>query len=165
MEQESAIRLVEKARRVAHAAHEGQLDKSGNPYIGHPAYVAAHVSTPEQQCVAWLHDVVEDTATTLDDLREAGMPEPVVRAVGILTRRPEEDYFAYIERVGADPLARAVKLADLWHNMDLSRLPSVGPRDLERLAKYRRAVEMLAERERRPLRAEPSIAPTAHGRE
>ena len=139
--------MVAVAERIARAAHRGQTDKAGGPYIAHPAHVAAQVAAEgagqAAQCVAWLHDVVEDTAATLDDLRAAGLPEEVVEAVDAMTRRPDEDDFAYIERVRANPLATVVKLADLAHNMDLSRLPDIRPRDLERQEKYRRAVEIL----------------------
>lgn len=141
--------MVAVAERIARAAHRGQTDKAGGPYIAHPAHVAAQVvaegAGQAAQCVAWLHDVVEDTATTLDDLRAAGLSDEVVAAVDAMTRRPDEDYFAYIGRVRANPLATVVKLADLAHNMDLSRLPGIKPRDLERQEKYRRAVELLAQ--------------------
>ena len=130
-------------RDIARQAHEGQIDKAGKPYILHPQYVADHVGTPTLKAIAWLHDVVEDTPLTLDDLRGAGVPERVVTAVDALTRRPGDDYMAYVSRAGSDDLARQVKLADLAHNMDTSRLARVTERDRKRLARYRAARDIL----------------------
>jgi len=139
--------IVAIAERIAREAHANQTDKSGRPYIEHPARVAATVAdrSPQAQCVAWLHDVIEDTPVTPADLLAAGLPQEVVDAVLAMTHREGEGYFEYIARVKLNPLARAVKLADLAHNMDLSRLAEVRPRDLERQAKYQRAVELLHE--------------------
>ena len=139
--------IVAIAERIAREAHAGQTDKSGLPYIGHPAHVAAAVASEssEVQCVAWLHDVIEDTPVTPEDLLAAGIPQVVVDAVLAMTHRADEGYFEYVARVKQNPLARIVKLADLAHNMDLTRLAEIRPRDLERQAKYQRAVEMLRE--------------------
>lgn len=130
-------------RSIATRAHAGQVDKAGEPYIGHPAHVAASVEGEFEECVAWLHDVVEDTGITLDDLRALGVPDEVVSAVDALTRRVGEGYFDYVRRAGANALARPVKLADLRHNSDLSRLASVGPDDIARAEKYREAIGIL----------------------
>ena len=139
------VDIVAIAERIAREAHAGQTDKSGRPYIEHPAHVAAAVAEhgPQAQCVAWLHDVIEDTQVTPADLLAAGLPQEVVDAVLAMTHREGETYFDYVLRAKQNPLARAVKLADLAHNMDLSRLAEIRPRDLERQAKYQRAVELL----------------------
>ena len=95
--------------------------------------------------VALLHDVVEDSDWTLEDLRKEGLPEEVVQAVGILTKKRNENYEEYILRVKQNPLARQVKLADLQHNSDLSRLANVTDRDRKRVAKYQKAIAFLSE--------------------
>lgn len=137
---------LDTALAIAVEAHRGQLDKAGQPYILHPLRVMARVTTPEERLVAVLHDVVEDSPTTLDDLRAAGFEEPVVRAVDRLTRRDDESYEAFIERLKDDPLARRVKLADLEDNMTLTRLTDLDDRAIERLGRYVRAYRRLAAR-------------------
>lgn len=132
------------AQEIATKAHRGQVDKAGIDYINHPATVAASVATVEEKAVAWLHDVVEDTRTTLDDLRRAGLSEEVVCAVDAMTHREGEEYLTeYIPRIKANALARSVKLADLAHNMDISRLGSLTDKDKARLAKYAEAKRIL----------------------
>lgn len=134
----------ELARSIAADAHAGQADRGGMPYIGHPARVASMVEGDALKAVAWLHDVVEDTALTVDDLLSRGVSPEVAGAVAAMTRTRGEPYGDYIERVRRNPLARQVKIADLRHNMDASRLPEVGERDRRRIAKYRKALEALA---------------------
>lgn len=136
---------LDTALALAVEAHRGQLDKAGQPYILHPLRVMARVSTPTERLVAVLHDVVEDSPTTLDDLRRAGFSDEVVRAVDFLTRREDESYEAFIERVAGDPLARRVKLADLEDNMTLTRLAELDARAMERLGRYLRAYRRLTE--------------------
>ena len=132
------------AQTLAAAAHAGQVDKSGRPYVEHLAFVAEHVCGDDAKTVAWLHDIVEDTPVTLDDLRREGFPEHIVVAVDAHTHRAGEDYLDYVRRAAANPLARQVKIQDVLHNMDLSRLTSPGPRDVERLhAKYIPALRIL----------------------
>lgn len=134
------------ARSIAELAHAGDVDKSGRAYIEHPAHVASRVEGDEAKAVAWLHDVIEDhgDSWTLDDLRAAGLSEKVVRGVDAMSRRPGEDYLDFVRRAAADPLARQVKLADVVHNMDLSRLPCVRPRDVARIEqKYLPALKIL----------------------
>lgn len=142
--------FVGTAESIARRAHEGQTDKAGKPYIEHPAWVAAHVDGDEARAAAWLHDVLEDTDATADDLARAGIPERVVAAVRALTHAPGESYEEYLARVAGDPLAVRVKLADLAHNSDLSRIPCPTERDRERAAKYRRAVAFLQRRKGDP---------------
>lgn len=131
---------LERAIALAAKAHEGQVDKVGAPYILHPLRVMLRVRSTEERIAAVLHDVVEDCNVTLDDLRREGFTEAVVTAVAALTKRPGEDYEAFVLRAAADPIGRAVKLADLADNSDMSRIANPTPKDLERLEKYRRAI-------------------------
>jgi hypothetical protein len=131
---------VATARAIALAAHAGQVDKAGHPYVTHPERVAARLGRPEEQAAAWLHDVLEDTPTTSADLRAAGIPHAVVAAVEALTRRWDEAPAAYYARVRADPIALAVKAADIADNTDPVRLGRLDEAVAARLsAKYRAA--------------------------
>ena len=125
--------MVDLALSIVRQAHEGQLDKAGADYIEHPIYVASQVDTEEEKAVALLHDVIEDSPVSAEELLIAGLPVEVVIAVKLLTKKPMQDYQAYLETVKTNPLARVVKLADLKHNSDLSRLPSITVKDRERL--------------------------------
>ena len=135
--------LTKKAIRLCFAAHRDQTDKSGLPYVFHPFHVAEQMTTEETTVVALLHDVIEDTVYTLEDLAAMGFPASVLDALALLTHRDGEPYLAYVERLRHNPIARAVKLADLRHNSDLSRLDSVGEADLARVRKYREAIALL----------------------
>ncbi len=130
---------LEDAILLAVQAHWGQKDKAGQPYVLHPLRMMARVHGEAERMAAVLHDVVEDTPYTLDQLRALGYPEEVVAAVDCLTRRETETYEQFIERVKTNRIARRVKLADLEDNMDVRRLSDVTDRDRERLARYRRA--------------------------
>ena len=141
--------LVATARRIATAAHRGQVDKAGAPYIGHPPRVAGHAAAAGGDhrvvAAAWLHDVVEDTVVTPDDLRAAGIPDDVVAAVLAVSKRPGESLEDYVARVRADPLAVAVKTADLADNTDPARLARLDEATRLRLTeKYARVRELLA---------------------
>lgn len=131
------------ARAIAEKAHADQVDKAGEPYIGHPAHVAASVEGDKAKAVAWLHDVVEDTSTTFDDLRAAGVDDEVLAALELLTHDKSAPYMEYVAAIKKNDLARTVKLADLAHNSDLSRLLEVTEADLRRVEKYRQAIEVL----------------------
>ncbi len=136
---------VEDALELAIQSHRGQIDKYGQPYILHVLGVAARCRTIEEKTVAFLHDVVEDTDTTLDDLRTLGFSERIVVAVSLLSRHKGENYEAFVERIAPDPLARAVKLADLEQNMDFrTSTRTMKDRDGERMEKYRRAWQKIA---------------------
>lgn len=114
-----------EAQALCRRAHEGQVDKAGQPYWQHPFAVAQRVQGRMEKVVAYLHDVVEDTDVTLDDLRKAGFSEQVAEAVDALTRRDGEDYLSeYLPRVCHNDVARAVKKAGLAHNTDPSRAES-----------------------------------------
>ena len=136
---------LEDAIALAVEAHRGQRDKAGQTYILHPLRVMMRLETEAERMAAILHDVVEDTPYTLERLRALGYPEEVLGALDCLTKREGESYEAFIERVRPHPLARRVKLADLEDNMDVRRLPSVGPKETERLARYRAAWARLKE--------------------
>ncbi|WP_250306945.1 HD domain-containing protein [Streptococcus sp. Marseille-Q3533] len=136
--------IVDLALSIARKAHEGQLDKAGVDYIEHPIYVASQVDTEEEKAVALLHDVIEDSPVSAEELLQAGLPETVVTAVQVLTKKKEQDYQTYLETVKKNPLARVVKLADLKHNSDLSRLSSITEKDRERLKKYKKAIDFLS---------------------
>lgn len=133
--------LTKKALRLAFSAHMGALDKAELPYIFHP-YEVARMQTDEYcVCAALLHDVLEDTALEAEDLKD--FPPEVVEAVCLLTHSKDEPYFDYVRRVAQNPIAAAVKRADLVHNSDLSRLEVADARALERVEKYRKALRIL----------------------
>lgn len=131
---------VKNAMKIACAAHKGQFDKGGYPYIAHPLHLAEQMSSTEEACVALLHDVLEDSAEwTGKKLLEAGIPEHIVKSVELLTHNPSEPYFQYINRLAEDSVARKVKMADLRHNMTTARygIP------LTLYARYEKALEIL----------------------
>jgi (p)ppGpp synthase/HD superfamily hydrolase len=139
--------MTKAALRICFDAHKDQVDKSGMPYVFHPFHVAEQMETEDEVCVALLHDVVEDTATTLDDIRAAGIGEEAVAAIAAMTHDPSVTYADYIATVARNPLARKVKVADLRHNSDRSRLDEPTARDLARLERYAEALRMLGEGE------------------
>ena len=128
-----------KAIAIAAQAHQEQLDKAGAPYILHPLRMMLRMSSETEMTAAILHDVVEDTAWTLDQLRQAGFSAEVVQAVECLTHRDQETYEAFITRVRTNTVASKVKLADLEDNMDMRRLSTLTDKDTQRLHKYHRA--------------------------
>ncbi|ATB31413.1 bifunctional (p)ppGpp synthetase/guanosine-3',5'-bis(diphosphate) 3'-pyrophosphohydrolase [Melittangium boletus] len=130
---------LEDALALALEAHRGQRDKAGQTYILHPLRVMFRLETETERMVALLHDVVEDSPYTLEQLRGLGYSEEVLGALECLTKREGEAYEAFIERVRPHPLARRVKLADLEDNMDVRRLPALTEKDAQRLARYRAA--------------------------
>ena len=136
--------MFDLALSIAKKAHKGQYDKAGVDYIEHPLFVASLVDTQEEKAVALLHDGLEDSPYTAEKLILASLPETVVSAVQILTKKKGQDYQQYLELVKSSPIARRVKLADLKHNSDLSRLATVTEKDLERLEKYKKAIDYLS---------------------
>ena len=136
---------LEDAIILAATAHRGQVDKAGEPYILHPLRVMLQLEDQPGRIAAALHDVLEDTATTADNLRGWGYDEEVIEALEALTRREGESYADFIERLAPNPLARRVKLADLADNMNVRRLPVVGDADRARLARYQAARQRLQE--------------------
>lgn len=137
------MNIVDKALEIAIKAHKGQRDLAGVDYIEHTKAVANLVNSDEEKAVAYLHDVLEDTYITEKDLLQMGIPNNIVLAVKVLTKEKNEPYTKYIERVKENKLASTVKIADLQHNMNLSRIPNPRKRDYERLEKYKRALTFL----------------------
>lgn len=134
---------LEETIILAAKAHEKQLDKAGAPYILHPIRVMLAQKEEEAMKVALLHDVLEDTAVSLEELEELGYRKEILEAVQALTKKEEETYEEFILRAGKNPLAKKVKIADLKDNMDLKRISSPTERDYQRLEKYKRALESL----------------------
>ena len=137
--------LTKKAMRIAYDAHQGQFDECGVPYVFHPVHLAEQMTTEKACCAALLHDVLEDTDITAEQLREMGMPIDVVFAVQLLTHGPDVDYMDYVRGIKPNAIAKAVKLADLEHNSDLSRFTRVTGEDMERNRKYAEAKRILME--------------------
>ncbi len=138
--------LINKAIETAAKAHDGQLDKSGKPYIFHPLRVMLNAGGDERvQCTAVLHDVLEDTDITVDELAAEGFDAEIIEALILLTRTPDDDYMEYVKRLKPNPIAKAVKLADLTDNMDMSRIKEPSERDYKRLEKYKKAKRLLEE--------------------
>ena len=135
--------LTKKALKLCFEAHRNQLDKSGMPYVFHPFHLAEQMDTEESTTVALLHDVVEDTDYTLEDLKAMGFPNNVIDALALMTHDPRVPYMEYVKAISENPLATEVKLADLRHNSDLSRLDSVDEKALSRVKKYAAAIELL----------------------
>ena len=134
---------LERAIEIATKAHLGQTDKGGEPYILHPLRVMLRMTTQEERIAAVLHDAVEDSEWTLDMLSQEGFPPSILHALDALTKRPGEDRISAARRAAADPLARAVKLADNAENSDLSRIPNPSAKDLERMEQYHRVRQIL----------------------
>jgi (p)ppGpp synthase/HD superfamily hydrolase len=134
---------LEHAIMLAAQVHAGQVDRAGQPYILHPLRVMLAVSGVEQQCAAVLHDVVEDTAITLADLRALGFAEPVLAAVLALTKQQGESRLAAAYRAAAHPIARMVKLADVTDNMNMSRIAQPTQKDWTRLEEYQQVKAVL----------------------
>lgn len=137
--------LTKRAMCLACAAHAGQQDKGGFPYVHHPFHVAEGMTTELSIVTALLHDVVEDTEWTLEELEKEGFPKDVLEALALLTHREGVPYLDYIRSLRGNAIAREVKLGDLRHNSDLSRLPRVTEKDLLRVEKYAQAIHILEE--------------------
>lgn len=135
--------MTKKALKLCFEAHKNQTDKSGMPYVFHPFHLAESMTDEYTTTVALLHDVVEDTEYTLSDLKKMGFPERVTDALALLTHDKSVPYMEYVEKIKKNPVARIVKLADLTHNSDLSRLDTVDEKALKRVEKYKRAMEIL----------------------
>lgn len=138
-------KLLKLAVDIATTAHAGQVDKGGRPYINHPTAVAAEVETTRQKIVAYLHDVIEDTDVTADRLLEAGFPQNIVNSLKTITKQPGVSYADYLAAVKADETARAVKISDIRHNMDISRIENPTTEDFARVEKYKKALAFLTE--------------------
>ena len=131
--------MTKKAMRICYEAHKGQLDKGGCPYVFHPYHLAEQMQTEETVITALLHDVVEDTSYTFDDLRKEGFSENVIKALMLLTHDNSVPYEMYIQGVKMNDIAKQVKLADLRHNSDVTRL-APGTVNEQRMKKYAAAI-------------------------
>jgi len=134
---------LERAIAIAARAHAGKVDKAGAPYILHPLRVMLKLEGTEERMAAVLHDVVEDSDITLEQLRNEDFPDEVVDAVDAVTIRPGEDYDDFVRRAALNRIGRRVKLADLEDNSDLSRIAHPTEKDYARLAKYERAIQSI----------------------
>ena len=135
--------MTRLAMKIAFEAHKAQVDKSGLPYIYHPIHLAEQMTDEETTCVALLHDVVEDTPISIEALAEQGFGEAVIQALKRMTHDLAVPYMEYVAAIKDDPIACAVKLADLRHNSDLSRLPSIDEEAEKRREKYLAAIAYL----------------------
>lgn len=133
--------LTKLAMEICFEAHKDQQDKSGLPYVFHPIHVAEQMETELEICTALLHDVVEDTQLTFANLRD--FPQPILDALQLLTHDPAVPYLDYIAALAHNPIARAVKIADLQHNCDLTRLDVVTDQDRVRAERYAAALQLL----------------------
>ena len=137
---------LEKAIAIALRVHAGQTDRYGRPYILHPLHVMMEMDSETEMTAAVLHDVIEDSETTLEDLRNEGFSADVLEAVRLMTHdKGETSYEAYVRELKPNRIARKIKLADLRHNMDIRRMDRVQEKDMARLEKYRAAWEILTE--------------------
>ncbi|MGX8680578.1 MAG: HD domain-containing protein [bacterium] len=135
--------MTKKAMKLMCKAHRNQLDKTGLPYILHPWHVAEMMKDEKTTIIALLHDVVEDTGYSLEDIQSLGFDEDIIEALSLMTHDPRESYEAYIQRLGSNPLARVVKMADLSHNMQIERLDAITPYVQKRQKKYQSAYQYL----------------------
>lgn len=136
------MNLKELALKIAETAHKGQIDKAGKPYINHPIKVASIFEDDASYIIAILHDVVEDSNVTISDLINYGFPTNITDALEAITKRGES-YEEYLKKVKSNALATRVKIEDLRHNMDLSRIPTPMKKDFDRIKKYEYAIKYL----------------------
>ncbi len=135
--------MTKKAMKLAYEAHQGQTDKNGMPYIFHPIHLAEQMEDENTTVCALLHDVVEDTSYTLADLQGMGFSPDIIDALALLTHDKSVPYMDYVRKIKMNRIASAVKLADLRHNSDLSRLDTVDDEALKRVKKYEQAMSIL----------------------
>ena len=135
--------LTKLAMKIAFESHKEQVDKSGMPYIYHPIHLAEQMDDEYSICVALMHDAVEDTDMTLEELISCGFPEEVIDALKLMTHDKDIPYMEYVKKLKENSIARKVKMADLEHNSNLYRLDVVDDKALERAKKYKKALELL----------------------
>ena len=136
--------LIKKAMKIAFDVHKDQIDKGGYPYIAHPLHLAEQMATEDGVIVALLHDVIEDGNISLEYLKSEGFSDDVIKAIDILTRKKGQIYSEYILEISKFPLAKSVKIKDLVHNLDESRIPSEGFFSLR--GRYEKALKFLQEK-------------------
>ena len=130
--------------KIAFEAHKNQTDKNGIPYIYHPIHLAEQMADEKTICVALLHDVVEDTDITFEQLVREGFPDDIIEALKLLTHDDSIQYMDYVKEIKSNPIAAAVKLADLKHNSDLTRLDVIDEKAINRAEKYKKAIRLLS---------------------
>lgn len=135
--------MTKLAMQIAFDAHKDQLDKTGIPYVYHPFYLATQMDSEDATIVALLHDVVEDSEITFSDLQRYGFSDQVIKALKLLFHDKATPYLEYVAAIQSNELARKVKLADLAHNSDITRLNSIDANVKERLEKYKKAIQIL----------------------
>ena len=136
---------TKKALKLCFEAHKNRADKSGLPYVFHPFHVAEQMTDEKTTIVALLHDVIEDTSYTLQDLRNLGFDEDVLGALELMTHDKNVPYIDYVAKIKGNAIAKTVKLADLSHNSDLTRLDEINEAALNRVEKYKAAIKLLSE--------------------
>ncbi len=136
---------TKKAMKFCFQAHKEQTDKSGIPYVFHPIHLAEQMKDEDTTVVALLHDVIEDTDYTLEDLAEMGFNERVIEAIALMTHPEDVPYMDYVAKIKNNPIAKAVKLADLAHNSDITRMDVVDEKAKARVEKYAKAIALLNE--------------------
>ena len=136
--------LTRKAMKIAFEAHKNQTDKSGIPYIYHPIHLAEQMTDEKTACVALLHDVAEDTDITFEELTSEGFPDDIIEALRLMTHDKSVPYTDYVKEIKKNPIAAKVKLADLKHNSDLTRLNEIDEKANSRAKKYTDAIELLS---------------------
>ena len=129
--------LTKKAMKLMYDRHKDQIDKSGMPYVFHPMHVAEQMNDEYTTIVGLLHDIVEDTDVTLEDLDRMEFPIEIIEAIKLMTHKEGVPYFDYVKAIGDNDIARKVKIADLEHNMDVTRLNEIDEWTKTRLEKYR----------------------------
>lgn len=134
---------TKKAMILCFEAHKEQVDKSGMPYVFHPLHLAEQMKDEDTTIVALLHDVVEDTDYTLEDLARMGFDEKIIEAIKLMTHADGVPYMDYVAEIKKNPIAKEVKLADLQHNSDLTRLDCIDEKALKRREKYAEAIAFL----------------------
>lgn len=137
--------MTKKAMKLCFEAHKNQVDKSGMPYVFHLFHLAEQMADEDTTVVALLHDIIEDTDYTLNDLKNMGFSNTVCEALSYLTHDDSVPYMEYVRKIKQCRLAATVKIADLKHNNDLTRLDCVKEKDLLRVEKYKEAIKILEE--------------------
>ena len=135
--------MTKIALKICFEAHKNQTDKSGMPYVFHPFHLAEQMVDEKTTVVALLHDVIEDTEYTIDDLKNMGFSDDILSAIALMTHTDGVPYMEYVAKIKTNSIAKAVKLADLRHNSDMSRLDKVTIHDCERAEKYKKAIDLL----------------------
>ena len=137
--------MTRLAIKIAYKAHQDQNDRSGIPYILHPIHVAEQMKDEATTIVALLHDVVEDTSVTLEDLKKYGFSQEVLDAIELLTHKDGVKYLDYIRALGKNPIARKVKVEDIKHNTDLTRTTNINDKVYKKMPTYQEALKILSE--------------------